>query len=147
MKIFATQEFIDELKSISKNNSHTDCEKNIINSISNKTLEQLKEGALRIGGNIDLNPFMRKRISKTTSGKSGGYRLYLWLYKIEDSIFLIFIHPKSSGRNAGTNITNEKQKELVKAFLKDKKDNNLIQVKINKTKDKFIKVKDKIIKS
>lgn len=143
MDVFATEEFISELKSIVKNSSHKECEKTIVSSISNKTFDELKEGSMRLGGNIDLNPFLRKRIGKDDSGKSGGYRAYIWLFKKEDCIYLLFIHPKSGGRKAGSNLTNEKQKEIVTNFLKDKKDNKLVALSFCSENKKFIFKKKK----
>ena len=67
MNIFATEEFISELKSIIKNSSHKDVEKTIVSSIYNKTFDELKEGSMRLGGNIDINTFLRKRIGKDDS--------------------------------------------------------------------------------
>ena len=81
MKIFLTDEFISEVKSIIKSKSHSDCEVTIIDSIFNSTIDEiLKTGSpKRLGGDPNKSPFIRKRINVSGSGKSAGYRLYFWI--------------------------------------------------------------------
>lgn len=42
MNVFVKEEFIEELKSISKNKSHSDCETDLINLIFNQTIDEIK---------------------------------------------------------------------------------------------------------
>ena len=70
MKIFFTQEFIDEVTLISKSNSHNDCELSLIDNIFNKNIDEIKNtGTKRLGGDPNKNPFLRKRIETSNSGK------------------------------------------------------------------------------
>lgn len=143
MRVFVTEEFLSEVKSISKNNDHSECETDLINSIFKQKIDEIKNiGTKRLGGHPDKSPFLRKRVESESSGKSSGYRLYFWLFIQDQDVFLLFIHPKT-GRRSATNITTNKQKELVKTF-KEHRDNNLFsEVELDKTKSHLIFSKNK----
>lgn len=148
MQIFITEEFVSEVKSISKDKSHSECETDLINSIFKKSIDEIKNvGTKRLGGQADKSPFLRKRIGSETSGKSGGYRLYFWLFIIDKNIFLLFIHPKT-GRRSASNISTEKQKDLVKTFKKCRDENLFYEVELDKKKTHIIytKTKKKVLK-
>jgi len=137
MQIFFTQEFIDEVTLISKANSHSDCELSLIHSVFNKNIDEIKNtGTKRLGGDPNKNPFLRKRIVTSNSGKSSGYRLYLWIFYFENNVYLLYIHPKT-GRRSGTNLTPEKQKELVKTFKENRDNNTFIRTELN-NKNKIV---------
>ena len=137
MYIFFTQEFIDEVTLISKANSHIDCKLSLIHSIFNKNIDEIKNtGTKRLGGDPNKNPFLRKRIETSNSGKSSGYRLYLWMFYFENNVYLLYIHPKT-GRRSGTNLTLEKQKELVKTFKENRDKNTFIRTELN-NKNKIV---------
>lgn len=134
MDIFVTDEFIHEVKSILKNNSHCDCESALINSIFTQSIEEIKlNGCKRLGGNPEKSPFLRKRIEGTSTGKSSGYRLYFWLMVMEENIYLLFIHPKT-GKRSGSNLTTEKQNELVKTFISSRDNSTFIKVELKNNK-------------
>ena len=137
MDIFLTAEFISEVKAISKTPSHKDCEQDLINAVFEKDLTEIETGSRRLGGDPEKNPFLRKRVESLNGGKSSGYRLYLWLFKIEGCIYLMFIHPKS-GRRSATNITHEKQKELVKSFKTLRDDKGFLKAEFCPKKHKII---------
>ena len=130
MSVFLTEEFVSEVSLLLKDTSHDDCEKEIIKSIFNSSLEEFRlNGCKRLGGDPNKSPFLRKRIETENAGKSSGYRLYFWLLIEEENIYLLFIHPKT-GRRSGTNITTEKQKELVKTFINHRKNNLFKEVEV-----------------
>lgn len=138
MNVFITEEFLSEVKSISKDKSHSNCEAALIDSIFNKSIDEIKNiGTKRLGGQADKNPFLRKRISSEYSGKSSGYRLYFWLFIQEKNVYLLFIHPKT-GRRSVTNISNEKQKELVKTFKKYRDNEQFLEIELNKQKTQIV---------
>jgi hypothetical protein len=148
MNVFVTEEFLSEIKSISKDKSHSDCETDLINSIFNKNIDEIKKiGTKRLGGQADKNPFLRKRISSENSGKSSGYRLYFWLFIQDKNVFLLFIHPKS-GRKSASNISTEKQKDLVKTFKEHRDKDLFLEVELDKHKTHliFTKTKKKALK-
>lgn len=137
MDVFSTEEFISEVKAISKTPSHKDCEQDLINAVFQKEIPEIETGSRRLGGDPQKNPFLRKRIESNNGGKSGGYRLYLWLFKIDGDIYLMFIHPKS-GRRSATNITQEKQKELVKSFKALRSENGFLKLELCPERNKII---------
>lgn len=141
MSVFITEEFISEVSLLLKNTSHKDCEKEIINNIFNSSLDEIKlNGCKRLGGDPNRSPFLRKRIETENAGKSSGYRLYFWLMIEEENVYLLFIHPKT-GRRSGTNLTAEKQKELVKTFISHRK-NNLFK-EVETQNDRIVFTSDK----
>lgn len=148
MNVFVTEEFLSELKSISKKKSHSGCESDLIESIFNKRIDEVKTiGTKRLGGQPDKSPFLRKRIGAENSGKSSGYRLYFWLFIQKENVFLLFIHPKS-GRRSATNLSAKKQKDLVRTF-KECRDKNLFsEIAPDETKSHliFTKTKKRILK-
>jgi len=134
MEIFVTDEFIEEVKSILKANSHSDCEVELINSIFTQSIDVIKQsGCKRLGGDPSKSPFLRKRIESSGTGKSSGYRLYFWLMVLEENVYLLYIHPKT-GRKSGSNLTTAKQKELVQTFVNSKKNSTFIKVELKKNK-------------
>lgn len=147
MIVFVTEEFLSELKLISKDKSHSSCESFLIDSIFNKSIDEIKNiGTKRLGGQADKNPFLRKRIGSENYGKSSGYRLYFWLFIVEENVFLLFIHPKT-GRRSASNITIEKQKDLVKTFKEYRYTNRFLEVELDDEKSRivFSKTKKKIL--
>jgi|26BtaG_2_1085354.scaffolds.fasta_scaffold04658_4 hypothetical protein len=143
MNIFVTEEFLSEVKIISKDKSHSNCESDLIDSIFKKNIDEIKNiGTKRLGGQPDKNPFLRKRIGSENSGKSSGYRLYFWLFIADENVFLLFIHPKT-GRRSASNISTDKQKELVKTFKEYRDRDKFIEVELDETKGQIIFKKTK----
>lgn len=98
MNVFVTKEFLSEVKSISKDKRHSNCETDLIDSIFNKTIDEIRNiGTKRLGGQADKNPFLRKRIGSEDSGKSSGYRLYFWLFIQEENVYS-FIQKQGEGQ-------------------------------------------------
>lgn len=143
MGFYVSSEFITEVQAILKSNAHADCEKSIIDSIFTKSTDEIKSsGCKRLGGDPNNSPFLRKRIETTHTGKSSGYRLYFWLLVSEGNIYLLFIHPKT-GRKSGSNLTVEKQKELVTTFTNCRKDGTFISVELDTAGEKIVYSADK----
>lgn len=138
MGVFVTSEFVTEVQAILKSNSHSDCEKGIIDSIFTKSIDDIKNiGCKRLGGDPNKSPFLRKRIETAYAGKSSGYRLYFWLLISEGNVYLLFIHPKT-GRKSGSNLTVEKQKELAGTFTNCRKNGSFISVELDTEKNKIV---------
>lgn len=143
MNIFVTEEFISEVKAIIKSKSHDACEFDLIESIFNKNIDEIKNiGTKRLGGVPDKNPFLRKRVGSENKSKSEGYRLYFWLLIEDENVYLMFIHPKT-GRRSATNITTDKQKELVKTFKLYRDEGKFILIELNKKGTEIIFSKSK----
>lgn len=116
MRIFMSPDFIDEVRKILKSKAHSDCEQVIIEAIYKKGMNDIVQvgSTKKIGGSNDT-PFIRKRLEGAGTGKSGGYRIYFWAFKVDDEIHLVFIHPKT-GRRSSTNLSADGQKQLKDDF-------------------------------
>jgi hypothetical protein len=58
MNIFVTKEFISEVKLVSKDKAHSNCEEDLIDSIFNKTIDEIKSiGTKKLGGQVDKTLF------------------------------------------------------------------------------------------
>lgn len=148
MNVFVTEEFLSELKLISKTKSHSNCESEIINSVFNSSIDEIKNiGTKRLGGQADKNPFLKKRIGSENAGKSSGYRLYFWLFIQEENIYLLFIHPKT-GRRSAANISGAKQKELIKTFKKCRDENLFLEIELDRRRNHliFVETRKQVLK-
>jgi hypothetical protein len=116
MRVFMSPTFIEEVRKLHKSNDHGDCERVLIDSIYTGTIDQVIQGgnSKKLGGSPNT-PFIRRRMESQGQGKSSGYRLYLWAFRIEEDVYLLYIHPKT-GRRSATNISAEYQKGLVAEF-------------------------------
>jgi hypothetical protein len=123
--------FIDEVRRLLRSNDHTDCERVLIETVYKATLEEVIQGgsAKRLGGGPNT-PFIRRRMESHGKGKSSGYRLYLWAFKVENDIYLLYLHPKT-GRRSATNISTEFQKELVVEFKKFKDNMKMVLTRLS----------------
>ena len=138
MRIFMSPTFIEEVRKLSKSKDHADCEKTLIESVYTKTLDEIIQGgaAKKLGGTPDT-PFIRRRLQGQGTGKSAGYRLYLWAFRIENDIYLIYMHPKT-GRRSAANISSDYQKELVREFKKFRASDKMVLTKLSKDSSKIL---------
>lgn len=138
MRIFMSPTFIEEVRKLSKSKDHTDCEKTLIESVYTKTLDEIIQGgaAKKLGGTPNT-PFIRRRLQGQGTGKSAGYRLYLWAFRIENDIYLIYMHPKT-GRRSTMNISSDYQKELVREFKKFRDAGDMVLTKLSKDRSRIL---------
>ncbi len=118
--------FIKEVRKLIRSKGHSECESLLIHSVYTGSCDEVIQGgtAKKLGGGLNT-PFVRRRILAKDAGKSSGYRLYLWAFRTQDEIHLLFIHPKV-GRRSATNITAEYQRELVKEFKKFRDNDQMV---------------------
>lgn len=116
MRVFMSPTFIEEVRKLTGSNDHGDLEQVLIASVYVGTIDQVIQGgnAKKLGGSPNT-PFIRRRMESQGHGKSAGYRLYLWAFRIEQDIYLLYVHPKT-GRRSAVNISAEYQKQLVAEF-------------------------------
>ena len=138
MRIFMSPTFIEEVRKLVKSKDHADCEKTLIESVYSKTLDEIIQGgaAKKLGGTPDT-PFIRRRLQGQGTGKSAGYRLYLWAFRLENDIYLIYMHPKT-GRRSAVNISSDYQKELVREFKKFRDAGDMVLTKLSKDGSKIL---------
>lgn len=108
MKIFCLTEFKVEFEKLKSKKSYNSIERDIIDYFFGKTGEDLSSG-IRLN-NSSETPCIKKRIN----GK-GGFRFYFLLIIENESLYLMFVHPKTGSLGA-ENITDESKAYLYKRF-------------------------------
>lgn len=82
--------------------------------------------------NSDEAPYLKKRL-----GGRGGFRVYFLLIIKSESLYLMFVHPKS-GPLGSSNITDESKRYLYKKVLGSIKTNDLYVVNFDKSKNTLL---------
>lgn len=123
MKIFCLEDFKVEFEKLKSKNSYNSIENDIIEYFFNKTIEKLSSG-VRLN-NSSTTPYIKKRIN----GR-GGFRIYFLIIIKNESLFLMFVHPKT-GSLGYENITDESKAYLYKKVLKCIVENELFELTLN----------------
>ena len=131
MTILCLEEFKVEFEKLKKKNSYSSIEKEVIEYFFDKDLQQLKSGT-RLN-NSDDTPYIKKRLNG-----SGGFRTYYLLIIKNETVYLMFVHPKT-GSLGYDNITDESKALLYKRVLECIKTNSLYEVKVENAKIAFKK--------
>ena len=130
MKIFCLEDFKVEFEKLSSKKSYRDIEKEIIDYFFDKSIGELESG-VRLN-NSDDTPYIKKRLK----GR-GGYRCYFLLILKKDSLYLMFVHPKT-GTSGSSNITDESKTYLYKKVYKSIENQDLYELSIDESKKKII---------
>ena len=125
MEIFCIQDFKTEFEKLSSKKSYQSIEKDVITYFFNKTSEELASGT-RLN-NSDKTPYIKKRLKG-----SGGYRFYFLLIYKSDSLYLMFVHPKT-GSYGVDNLDNKSIAYLYKKVLACIKSGNLYKLELDET--------------
>ncbi len=131
MILFCLEDFKVEFEKLKKKNSYSSIEKDIIEYFFDKEIEVLKSGT-RLN-NSDETPYIKKRLNG-----SGGFRIYFLLVIKKDSVYLLFLHPKT-GSLGYENITDESKALLYKKVLDCITTNELYKVTVEDNKLVFRK--------
>lgn len=133
MNIYCLDDFKVEFEKLSSKKSYNTLEKDLIEYFFGKSSNELCSGT-RLN-NSDDTPYIKKRLN----GR-GGFRCYFLLIIKNDSLYLMFIHPKT-GSSGSENITDESKAYLYKKVLEKIKSKELYFLTLNeaKTKIKFEK--------
>ena len=131
MKIFCIEDFKIGFEKLKKNNSYSSIEKDIIEYFFNKDIQELISGT-RLN-NSDTTPYIKKRLK----GR-GGFRVYFLVIIKEETLYLMYLHPKT-GSSGYENITDESKAFLYKKVLDCIKNNNLFMVTVENNKLVFNK--------
>lgn len=130
MKIFCLEDFKVEFEKLSSKKSYRDIEKEIIDYFFDKSIGELESG-VRLN-NSDDTPYIKKRLK----GR-GGYRCYFLLILKKDSLYLMFVHPKT-GTSGSSNITDESKTYLYKKVYKSIENQDLYELSLDESKKKII---------
>nr|BFF38627.1 hypothetical protein BACY1_04320 [Tenacibaculum mesophilum] len=141
MKFFFQKSFISEVKKLLKKNSYKDCEKAIIKDIFKIESDDLLAQCVA----YRLNPNAKNPIAKLRAGneqgKSCSYRVYLIAIAIKNNYYFGYIYPKQGvyGKSA---LKSKEETKIIKDLLNDIKNDDVIEVKLNESKDKICLVSD-----
>jgi hypothetical protein len=131
MTILCIEDFKLAFEKLTKKNSYSSIEDDIINYFFNKDIEELVSGT-RLN-NSDTTPYIKKRLKG-----SGGFRVYFLLIIKDENLYLMFLHPKT-GSLGYDNITDESKALLYKKVLECINSKNLFTLTVEKEKLKFTK--------
>lgn len=126
MNIYCIDEFKQEFERLIANKSYRCLEREIINYFFTKPLPKLLSGT-RLNQS-DSEPYIKKRIKG-----SGGYRFYFLVIIKKESLYLLFVHPKTGSMGA-SNITDHSKALLQKKLYESIISNNLFLVTIENDK-------------
>ena len=126
MNLFCTEQFKVEYEKLLKKNSYKGIEAELIDYFFDKTIQELCAG-VNLNNNTET-PFIKKRLN----GR-GGFRIYYYLIIKNDTLYFMFVHPKTGDLGA-ENITDEAKTQLYKNILKSIETNNLFIVSRNAKK-------------
>lgn len=129
MNLYCIDDFKVEFEKLNSKKSYNTLEKDLINYFFEKTSQELRSGT-RLNNSNDT-PYIKKRIR----GR-GGFRCYFLLILKKDSLYLMFIHPKTGSKGV-ENITDESKTYLYKKVLECIKSEDLYKLTLNEAKTKI----------
>lgn len=129
MNIYCIERFKTELKKLSSKKAYRSLEKDLINHFFNKSIKDLCSGT-RLN-NSDQTPYIKKRLNG-----SSGFRCYFLLIIKSESLYLMYVHPKT-GPDGSSNITNESKSAIYKEVLLAIQSDDLYQLSLNDKKNKI----------
>lgn len=134
MNIYCLDDFKVEFEKLNSKKSYNSIESDLIEYFFDKSVQELSSGT-RLNNNDDT-PYIKKRLRG-----SGGFRCYFLLIIKNESLYLMFVHPKT-GSKGSENITDESKAYLYKKVLECIKSEDLYKLTLDEkqTKINFIKV-------
>ncbi len=130
MDLYCLDDFKVEFERLNSKKSYKTLEQDLINYFFEKTSQDLCSGT-RLN-NSDDTPYIKKRLK----GR-GGYRCYYLLIIKNNSLYLMFVHPKTGSMGA-ENITDESKAYLYKKVLECIKSEDLYCLTLSESSKKII---------
>ena len=142
MQYYFQDTFIKEVKKLLKKKSYKDCEKALIADIFNLSVEDIFANcsAFRLNAGAK-NPIAKLRLS-FDSGKSSGYRVYVFAMIVDEKIFFAYLYPKT-GKYGQDSLSAKVEAAKIKSLLADIKSDKLEEVYLDKKQDKICYSSDK----
>jgi hypothetical protein len=109
MIVYCIEDFKIAYEKLLAKNSYKTLADETINYFFGKSIQDLTSGT-RLNHN-DVSPYIKKRL-----GGRGGFRVYFLILIKNDSLYLMFVHPKT-GVYGADNITDESKAQLYKRVL------------------------------
>lgn len=120
MNIYCLTGFKSVVDKLSKKKSYNNIEKEIIAYFCKNKIEDIISGT-RLN-HSPTEPYIKKRLHG-----SGGFRFYYLVSIPKNTVYLMFVHPKT-GSEGSDNITDESKAKIYKDVLDAIKTDNLIKV-------------------
>lgn len=130
MKIYALEDFKIEFEKLKSKKAYRTVEQEIIAYFFEKTTSELSSG-VRLNHSAE-SPYIKKRL-----GGRGGFRCYFLLLIKGNSVYLMFVHPKT-GTHGSDNITDESKAYLYKKVLDCIDSNDLYALSLDDNKSKIL---------
>jgi hypothetical protein len=130
MIIYCMEDFKLAFEKLKSKNAYKDIEKETIKYFFGKTVSELASGT-RLN-HSESAPYIKKRI-----GGRGGFRFYYLLIIKGESLYLMYVHPKT-GVYGSDNITDESKAKLYKDVLLCIENRNLYHLSLNENSNKII---------
>lgn len=130
MDLYCIEDFKIEFEKLKSKKSYSTIEQDIFEYFFEKSSEDIASG-VRLNHSIDA-PYIKKRLR----GR-GGFRIYFLLLIKDNSVYLMFIHPKT-GSLGSDNITDESKAYLYKKVLDSIGSNELYKLTLYKKGMKII---------
>jgi hypothetical protein len=130
MDLYCIEDFKIEFEKLKSKKSYSTIEQDIFEYFFEKSSEDIASG-VRLNHSIDA-PYIKKRLR----GR-GGFRIYFLLLIKDNSVYLMFIHPKT-GSLGSDNITDESKAYLYKKVLDSIGSNELYKLTLDKEGMKII---------
>lgn len=129
MDIFCIDDFKVEFEKLNSKKSYNTIESDLVEYFFDKSVQELSSGT-RLN-NSDDTPYIKKRLRG-----SGGFRCYFLLIIKNESLYLLFLHPKA-GSKGSENITDESKAYLYKKVLECIKSEGLYKLTVDETQTKI----------
>ncbi|MDD7886332.1 hypothetical protein [Flavivirga sp. 57AJ16] len=129
MELYCLEDFKVEFEKLKSKKSYRTIEQEIINYFFDKTLALLRSGT-RLNHSDEV-PYIKKRL-----GGRGGFRIYFLLVIKNESLYLMFVHPKT-GTQGSENITDESKAYLYKKVLECIESEDLYKLSLDDSKKKI----------
>ena len=130
MYLYCLDDFKVEFDRLNSKKSYKALEQDLIDYFLGKTSQDLRSGT-RLN-NSDDTPYIKKRLK----GR-GGFRCYYLLIIKNDSLYLMFVHPKTGSMGA-ENIIDESKAYLYKKVLESIKSEDLYRLTLSESNKKII---------
>ncbi len=137
INLYCLEDFKVEFDKIKSKKSYRTIEKEIINYFFEKTSQDLCSG-VRLNHSNDA-PYIKKRL-----GGRGGFRIYFLILIKKESLYLMYVHPKTGSLGSG-NMNDESKAYLYKKVLECIESEDLYRLSLDESKkkihfDKLVKV-------
>jgi hypothetical protein len=134
MNLYCIADFKIEFEKLIKKRSYRSLQEQLISYFFGKEVNDVISGT-RLNGSSDT-PLIKKRLDG-----SGGFRVYYLLLIIKDSLYLIYVHPKT-GSYGSPNLKDNVTMKLYKKLLTSITENDLFELSLVDDKIVFTKTTD-----